>query len=225
MIEDLEEFQDEHGMFIYDDYDPWERHSEPNPLGKYENVSPGDDFWIQMYAWEMDIPSQDGEEPRQLDINAVARLISSKLAELGSVFYDLVRYNVPEIPIPRFPKNLKLGDCFRFELTDSLIHTDSHKGFAIVWTAPNGETHVLYKGGYDVDREVGWTVCAALAFQPGRIVRFLHDLDRLITWIRKRLEGRARHINEILKQQRKSIDELEARVTLEKLRRADEPSY
>lgn len=226
MIEDLEEFQDENGMFIFDHFDVTDYlHEEPPDHKGWEPSEP----WS--YAYDIDqlewnelkktIPYERDGEQYTLDLNAVSKLVSIKLSELFNSFFELVRYKVPEVPVPRFPKNMRLGDSHELLIVDQWNVLSTKKGCVIRWKGPDGSTQnvSLHEG------EPSWIICSQLDFQPGRIERFIRDVDRLTSWIQRRIQGLERHIQEIVKQQGKYIDQLEARVALERLRGTIEDDY
>jgi len=126
------------------------------------------------------------------------KLVEFKLKELRKAIYELQQHTIPYTPLPR-PKVFKL---FNKEL--------------IVWPNRPDDLYTIKVGDcnydfeYGVENHVVEKICKVCKYQPAKILKVIHRIDAAIEWCRKRTEGRKRAAEEILKQQKKAVDTLNA---------------
>jgi len=146
-----------------------------------------------------------------------------KLADVRKAIYELLQQTVPYTPLPCFK-------FFRFLDEYAEIVWPSHEDLRIIngvyvvqelytveeWFTILDATESLYtlrieenKCWIWFDIEIERTaekICELFCYQPARILKVSQWLESIIEWCKKRAEGRKRAAEEILKQQKKSVD-------------------
>jgi len=137
-------------------------------------------------------------------------LIEIKLKELRKAIYELQQQTIPHTPLPR-PKVFKLF---------------SGKDDKIIWPHRPDDLYTIKAGDRDYDFEYGVEkhvvekICKVCKYQPAKILQVIRRLEAAIEWCKRRTEGRKRAAEEILKQQTKAIDTLNAMSVAYKLSKA-----
>jgi len=137
-------------------------------------------------------------------------LVEAKLKELRKAIYELQQQTIPHTPLPR-PKIFILFN---------------HKDDKIIWPARLNDLYTIKVGDYDYGFEYGVEkhevekICKVCKYQPAKVLQVIRRIEAAIEWCRKRTEGRKRAAEEILKQQKKAIDTLNAINVAYKLSRA-----
>jgi len=131
-------------------------------------------------------------------------LVEAKLRELRRAIYELQQHTVPYTPLPR-PKVFKLFDDGNVQIIWPSRLSNLSDG---LYTIRIGDYEYSFQ--YSVEIYPVRKICEACGYQPAKILKVIRRIDAAIEWCKRRTEGRKRAAEEILKQQTKAIDILNA---------------
>jgi hypothetical protein len=129
-----------------------------------------------------------GEEIKDLIEKALNDLVQAALA--------LEKPTYPQTPLPR-PRQFTLVGGYTWEWNDSYIRRGDGK---MIWLATGAEGLARICG-----------------YQPRRVLRLLRRIQAATAWCEARRQGRERQAQEILRQQMKALEVLEAESAMRRL--------
>jgi len=125
--------------------------------------------------------------------DSLHELIESKLLELRLAIRELQCQTIPHTPFPFF-KSFKLFDE------------------RLVWPARFDDLCSIRIDGRDspffITSSLIEDICEVCEYKPSKILKVIRRLEAAAEWCRKRAKGRKHAAEEILKQQKKAVDEL-----------------
>jgi hypothetical protein len=121
-------------------------------------------------------------------------LIEKALNDLVQAAIVLEKPTYPQTPLPR-PRRFTLVGGYTWEWNDSYI-----RGDRTIWLATSADALAQICG-----------------YQPRKVLRLLRRIQAATAWCEARREGRERQAQEILRQQKKALEALEAESVLGKL--------
>ena len=128
-------------------------------------------------------------------------LVTEALNELKRQAASLEEPTYPQTPLPR-PKQFHLVGKYVWEWREGKGYTIIREnGVASVWLEPSGAV-VLVR---------------ACDYQPRQVLRLLRRIQAATAWCEARRRGRERQAQEILRQQKKALEALEAESVIRKL--------
>ena len=143
-----------------------------------------------------------------MEIAEVRALLVSALEGLFRAVEDLLAPTVPETPLPR-PRTFEIAP-------------------GVVWPAKDGwdyvsvfrsDRYLSYLLEYRSTREdIARVIIAATGAQPRGLLRALRRIEAATAWCRARRAGRERMAQEILRQQARAVEKLEAEIVWRALR-------
>lgn len=143
-----------------------------------------------------------------MDYKNYEEVIHAALYELDAAAKRMIKKTVPATPLPR-PRRLELtpgGWVWPFIKDDGGIAWD------MIQNPRTGSTmdltHVAYWGG------TARVICKACENRPRLILRALRRIQAATAWCEARTEGRKRQAEEILRQQQKAVEALEAEAAI-----------
>lgn len=129
---------------------------------------------------------------------------------------DPLMSSVPRPRLKRWRFALKRGKCeLKIEVTPEgvLDWSITKPSYANVYFVDPNENLTHYKLRVAVENFAGVAAC----FPPREVVALLKFLDALARYLRRRGEGRIRALEELRRQQKRFVDEIEARSALRSL--------
>jgi DNA-directed RNA polymerase specialized sigma54-like protein len=142
-------------------------------------------------------------------------LLSEALVQLWEAMVELVQPTFPQTPLPRPPaKGIKV---VRQEV-ELKVRVERNK-IAVVFRVDG--IHIAELRVSDTDKMFDPSYLLGKMMphvdSPRALAHCLRQLRWLTAWMRKRAEGRRRAAEEILRQQRRWVEELEGEIALRKL--------
>ncbi len=140
------------------------------------------------------------------------QLLEDALGELISAVGELVKPTYPETPLPRRARVFRIESftwpCYQVIDNESLL-----------WGMMS---HSLPTGYFALRGSVGGRPSASLVamllkqcgYQPARVLHAAKQIRAAAEWCRRRAAGRRRHAEEILRQQWKAAEEIDADIAL-----------
>lgn len=146
-----------------------------------------------------------------MDYKNYEEVIHAALYELDAAAKRMIKKTVPATPLPR-PRRLELtpgGWVWPYvmdTINDEKIHWDMIQNPRTGGTMDL--TNVAYWGG------TARVICKACGDRPRLILRALRRIQAATAWCEARTEGRKRQVEEILRQQQKAVEALEAEAAI-----------
>jgi hypothetical protein len=128
-------------------------------------------------------------------------LVTEALNELKRAASALEAPTYPQTPLPR-PKQFPLVGGYVWE-----------------WRNGGGYTIIRERRGQDtwLERSGAVVLVRACGYQPRQVLRLLRRIQAATAWCEARRQGRERLAQEILRQQKKALEALEAESVIRKL--------
>jgi len=126
-------------------------------------------------------------------LNSLHELIESKLLELRLAIRELQCQTIPHTPLPFFRS---------FKLLDERLIWPARFDDLCSMKINNKNSPLLITSSLVKD------ICEVCEYKPSKILKVIRRLEAAAEWCRKRAEGRKRAAEEILRQQKKAVDEL-----------------
>jgi len=142
-----------------------------------------------------------------MDYKNYEEVIRAALYELDAAAKRMIKKTVPATPLPR-PRQFQLtpgGWVWPFIKDDGRIHWN------MIQNRPTGATRDLTNALWGETAEV---ICKACENRPRLILRALRRIQAATAWCEARTEGRKRQVEEILRQQQKAVEALEAEAAI-----------
>lgn len=141
-----------------------------------------------------------------MDYKNYEEVIRAALNDLYGAVKRMIKETVPATPLPR-PRQLELTPGgWVWPYVDEKIHWD------MIQNPRTGSTmdltNVVYLGG------TARVICKACGDRPRLILRALRRIQAATAWCEARTEGRKRQVEEILRQQQKAVEALEAEAAI-----------
>jgi len=137
-------------------------------------------------------------------------LLTTALKELSAAVKKMTAETVPATPMPR-PKVFII--CGKYcwphiinEMDINWLYVTFNKTFSLT---PDFWCHIA-----DHPRRIAHTILLEEDYQPRFILRALRRLQAATAWCEARAEGRKRQAKEILRQQKKAVEALEAEAAM-----------
>ncbi|MEM4204584.1 MAG: hypothetical protein QXS54_10995 [Candidatus Methanomethylicaceae archaeon] len=127
------------------------------------------------------------------------KLLRIKLKELERVSREFLKDTIPSTPLPRV-KSFRLSKeiVFYMEPKATFRFAIENLRFTLELSIDNITYSILEVSGY----------------KPRDVLRIVRRIEAIMDWFRRRIEGRKRMAEEILRQQRKFVEALEAEAAL-----------
>lgn len=134
-------------------------------------------------------------------------VLAEAVRDLYSAAIEMAKSTIPRTPMPRIR---------RFAITERMSwpYTDSQGTPDVEKVLVEGRGFMSLRSE-DVAREVFYE-CEG---QPKKILRALRRIQAATVWCRARAEGRRRMAEEILKQQKRAVEVLEAEIAISALKK------
>mgnify|MGYP000210771856 CR=1 FL=1 len=143
----------------------------------------------------------------------MSMLVLQALADLRSAMEDLCQPLEPDVPLPRF-RRFQLIENIEWPYVDPDGITDPSR-----IGAPERWDYYYYLPCSPKDTRSASisAIIGACRDRPARILRVIRRIEAAAAWCRARAEGRRRAAEEILRQQAKALETLEAMAAQEAL--------
>jgi hypothetical protein len=142
-----------------------------------------------------------------MDIKAYAALLMAALRELDQAVTELCRETMPHTPLPR-PHIFELWPGVSWPAIE-----EGRPRYDYLSERRSERRYTRYVEYYPPEEII--KMCGG---QPRQILRVLRKIQAAAAWCRARAEGRRRMAEEILRQQRRAVEVLEAESALQALR-------
>lgn len=142
-------------------------------------------------------------------------VLSDALKDLERAVKELQQPTVPSTPMPR-PKFFHITDLVvwpYFQKSKVSNSTFLYYTYVTVYGKGGGE----YRRDLTSD-DLPEKILSDCEYQPAKVLRALRRIQAATEWCRRRVDGRRRAAEEILRQQQKAVEDLEAEAAMTALK-------
>lgn len=147
--------------------------------------------------------------------NNMLTVLSDALKDLERAVEELQQPTVPSTPMPR-PKFFQISKSVIWPYLMFISRTNGEKTYYDFVT--------IKRDGIDYRRrlsdwdEISKIIMRDCKYQPSEVLRSLRRIQAATEWCRRRVAGRRRAVEEILRQQQKAVEALEVEAAMNALK-------